>query len=123
MLQTDTHGNAFGFELHSVCMKPTIDITGRMTGRQNDGSPEGLARIRFNAYHLVLLDDECVHTGFEMHFATAFQNGVAHVFDDTRKLVRTNVRVGIHQDRSACSMLAKNIQNLVHISTLLASGI
>ena len=94
-----------------------------MSCSQDDRSTESLSSIGFNAHHLFLLDDDGIHASFEMHLTTTFQNGVSHVLDDTRELVRTDMRMGIHEDGSACSMLAEHIQNLVHIATLLASGV
>ena len=94
-----------------------------MTGCQDDRASEGLSGVRLDAHHLLLLDDEGVHTGFKMHFATTIEDGVAHILDDTWKLVRADVRMGIYQDGGACPVLAEDIQNLIDIATLLASGV
>ena len=58
-----------------------------------------------------------------MHLATTFDNRISHVLDDTGKFVRTDVWMSIYKNRCTCSVLTENIQNLVHITTLLASGI
>ena len=86
-------------------------------------SPESLARIRRDAAYFVTLHQQGIHAGLEVHLAATLQDGVPHVLDDTRQLIRTNVRVGIHQDGRRRAVLAEHVQNLVHIAPLLAAGI
>ena len=58
-----------------------------------------------------------------MHLATIFQDGVAHILDDTWQTVCSYVGMGIHQYVRTGTMLHKDVQDSVAIATLLASGV
>ena len=83
----------------------------------------GLARLGFNAFHLPLLDDQCVHPGFEVHLTATFDNRMTHVLYHPWQFIRTDVRMGVHQDGGGSPVLAKYVQYLVHVSPLFAPGI
>ena len=80
-----------------------------MAGSQDDRTSDCFSCIGLDAHYFFVFNDDSIHTGFEMHFASTFENGVAHVLDDTWEFVRTDVRMGIYQNRGTCSMLAEDI--------------
>ena len=73
--------------------------------------------------HLVTLQQESRHAGLEVHFSTTADDGVAHVLDDGRQTIGTEMRMCIAENRERCPMLTKYIENLLHITTFLAAGI
>ena len=128
MLQTDTHRNALRLNLDLGRSKIAIHITGTMSGSQNHRSTVVFLRTRLqvdslHTYHLVALQDEAGHLGLEMHLTATLENGIAHILDDTRQLIGTDMRMGISQDIRIGSMLTEHIQYLIHTTTLLAAGI
>ena len=99
-----------------------------MTCGQDNRTTIGLLGTRLqvdslDTYHLVAFDDEGGHLGLEMHLATTVKDGVTHVFYHTRQFVGSYMRMGISQDIGVGSMLAEDIQNLVHTAAFLAAGI
>ena len=58
-----------------------------------------------------------------MNLAAALENRVSHILDNSRKFVRSDMRMRIDKDRRACAVLTEDIQNLVDVSSLLASCI
>lgn len=121
VFQSYAYGNAFGFNLYIVGGKPAVYVPGGVTGGKYHRAEEGLAGIRFNAFDFILLYEQGVHACLEVNFATAFDDGVPHVFDNTRQFVRTYVRMCIYQYGSRGAMLAEDVQNLVYIAALLAA--
>ena len=100
MLQTDTHRNALRLNLYLGRSEIAIHVTGTMTSSQDHRSTIVFLRTRLqvdslHTYHLVALQDEAGHLGLEMHLTTTLENGIAHILDDTRQLVGTDMRMGI----------------------------
>ena len=94
-----------------------------MSGRKDD-RPEKLPSIMGpNAFHLVPADDEFIHPRLKMHLPTMFQNRVAHGFYDSRKLVRTDMRMRICQNRDIRPVLTEDGQYPLHTAPLLAACI
>ena len=58
-----------------------------------------------------------------MNFAAIFQDGVAHILNDTGQAVCSYVRVSIHQDVGAGTMLYKDVQNALAVATFLAARV
>lgn len=58
-----------------------------------------------------------------MHLAPTLKDGVAHVFYHTRQFVGSYMGMGISQNVGIGSMLAEDIQYLVHTAAFLAAGI
>ena len=77
----------------------------------------------FNPYHTVTFQDKTSHLGLKMHLTATIDNRIAHILNHARQLICTNMRMGICKDVRIGTMLAENIQNLIHATTLLASGI
>ena len=123
MLQTDTDCNAFRFNRHMIRSQPTIYISRRMSGCQYHGSEKSLSCICFDTFDFIVLNNQCIHSCLEMYFSATFDNGVPHIFNDTWQFVCSDMRMRIHQYRSRSSMLAKYVQNLIYIPSLLAPGI
>ena len=121
MFQSYAYRNAFSFNLYIVGGKPAVYIPGRVTGGKYHRTEENLAGICFNAFDFILLYEQSVHACFEVNLATALDDSVPHVFNDTRQFVRTYVRMCIYQYRSGGSMLAEDVQNLVYITALFAA--
>ena len=92
-----------------------------MTGGKYHRAKESLAGICFNAFDFILLYEQGVHACFKVDFATALDDSVPHVFNNTRQFVRTYVRMCIYQYGSGGSMLTEDIQNLVYIAALFAA--
>ena len=120
MLQPHTDGQSLALDFHPMAIQPAVDVAGGMPRGQNHRPTESPPRVRLNPDHLVLLDEQSVHAGFEMHLSPAVQNGLAHVLYDSREFVRPDVRMGVLQDGHAGAVLAKHVQDFLHIAALLA---
>ena len=123
MFQTDADSNAFGFDRDLPVMEVAIHIPGGMTGCQDDRSQKVLARIRFDTYDFPTPDDQGIHSCLEMDLPTTADNLFADILDHARQIVRTDMRMGVRQNRSARPELAKDIQNLVNRTPFLAASV
>ena len=140
MFQAHAHGDALCLDIYLCRSEIAVYIAGTMTCCQDNRSAISFLSTRsqihgFYTYHPIAscsircrqltftLKDQTNHLGLEMHFAATLDDGVAHVFNDARQLVGTDMRMGICQDIGIGTMLAKNVQNLVYTSPFLASGI
>lgn len=123
MLQAHAHSDALGLYLHPVMCQPTIDIAGRMACSQYDWPLEHLARMGFDAHHLIIMYDECIHARLEVHFTSTTQDSVSHILYDAWQLVCAYVRMGIYQDGGRCAMLTEHVEDLLYIASLLATGV
>ena len=70
MLQSHPHGNALRLNFYAIGIEPRIHITGRMTCSQDDRTPKLLTRLRENAHHLILSNDNGIHACLEMHLTS-----------------------------------------------------
>ena len=89
---------------------------------QNHWTHESLIATSYTL-HLIILEQNGIHLRLEVHFTSTTDDGIAHRLDDVWQLVRTQMWMSIRQNTRAGSMLAKHIQNLLHIATFLASRI
>ena len=58
-----------------------------------------------------------------MYLTTTVQDGVTHILDDSRQLVRTDMWMGISQDVGRRTMLAEDIQYLLDGATFLGARV
>ena len=128
MLQSDTDGNTLGFDFNLRRSQIAIDIPGTMTCSKNHRSTIILLCTccqvnSFNPNHTVTFQDKPSHLGLEMHLTATIDNCIAHILYHARQLICTDMRMGICKDVRIGTMLAEDIQNLIHATTLLASGI
>ena len=123
VFQPYSYSDAFRLDVYVVGIKPAVHVACRMSCGKDDGAAERLARIRFDARHFIVFDDERVHACLEVHLPSAGKDGVAHVLDDARQFVRPDVRVCVDEDGGVRSVLAEHVQYLFHVSPLLAPGI
>ena len=128
MLQSNTDGNTLGFYFYLRRSQIAIDIPGTMTSCENHRSTIILLSTSdqvdcFNPNHTVTFQDKTSHLGLKMHLTATIDNRIAHILNHARQLICSNMRMGICKDVRIGSMLAENIQNLIHATTLLASGI
>jgi hypothetical protein len=49
-----------------------------------------------------------------MYLTPTTENGVAHVLNDTRQTVSSDMRMGIGKDIGGSTMLTENIENLLY---------
>ncbi len=80
-----------------------------MSGCQDYRTVKSLSGIRLHTDHFVLFQDQGIHTGFKMHFTATTDNLLTDIFYHPGELVRTDMRMGIGQNRGTRSVLAKNI--------------
>ena len=120
MLQTHTDGQSLALDFHPVGIQPAVDVAGGMPRGQNHRPAESPPRVRLNPDHLVFLDEQGIHAGLEMHLSPAVQDGLAHVLYDPREFVRPDVGMRVLQDGQAGAVLAKHVQDFLHVATLLA---
>ena len=73
--------------------------------------------------HAVTFQQQTGHLRLKMHLTTTSDNGVAHVLDDARQLVGTDMRMGVGEDVRRGAMLTEHLENLLDVATLLAAGI
>ena len=66
---------------------------------------------------------ESCHLGLEMHFSATAQNGVAHILNNTRQLIRSDMGMSISQDIGRSSMLTEHSENLFDRSPFLTASI
>ena len=84
MFQTDSHGNTFCFDRYLLLIKILIDIASRMACSQDNRAVESLSRIGFYTDHFIILQDQGIHTGLEIHFASTADNLFTDIFYYTR---------------------------------------
>ena len=123
VFQTYSYRNTFGFHFYTIIIQPLIYIPCGVSGSQNNRSFESLSGICLYTCDFVFFYDKGIHSCFEMHFTSTFYDGIPHVFNHARQLVRTDVRMGIYQNGGTGTMLTEYIQNFVYITPLFASGI
>ena len=128
MLQSNTYGNTLGFYFNLRRSQIAIDIPGTMTCSKNHRSTIILLCTccqvnSFNPNHTVTFQDKPSHLGLKMHLTATIDNRIAHILYHARQLICTDMRMGICKDVRIGTMLAEDIQNLIHATTLLASGI
>ena len=128
MLQSNTHGNTLRLDFNLRRSQISINITGTMTCRKNHRSTIIFLSTSdqvdcFNPNHMVTFQDKTSHLGLKMHLTATIDNCIAHILNHARQLICANMRMGICKDVRIGTMLAENIQNLIHATTLLASGI
>ena len=134
MLKANTHGNALGFHLYACRSEIAIHVARTVPRGENDRSAksffsprnevDGLhAHYAVGSHTVSLPHDEPGHTRLEMHLPATLQDGVTHILYDPRKLVRSDMRMGIGQDIGVGPMLTEDIENLVHTAPFLAARI
>ena len=128
MLQSNTDGNTLSFDFNLRRSQIAIDIPGTMTCCKNHRSTIILLSTccqvnSFNPNHTVTFQNKTSHLGLKMHLTATIDNSIAHILYHARQLICTNMRMGICKDVRIGTMLAENIQNLIHAAPLLASGI
>ena len=94
-----------------------------MTCCQDDRTVETFACIGFHAGNLFAMDDQGIHARFKMNFATTADNLLPNILDHARQFICSDMRMGIREDRCAGTKLAKDIQDLVDLTALLATGV
>lgn len=123
MFQSHADGNPFGFQLYTVGIQPAVHVSGRMSRSQDNGTEKGLSGLGFNSLHFLSFNQESFHTGLEVYFSAAGQDGVSHILDDPWQFVGSDVRVCIRQDGRTGSVLAEHIQDFFYAAPLLAAGV
>src|SRR3712207_5229573 len=123
MFQTNAYGNPFRLDGDAMRCQPPVNIARGVPRCQNDRTRERLSRVRLDAFHLSVFNNQNIHPGLEMHFAPARENRSAHILNHARQLVRTDVRVSVRKYRCGCPMLAEHVQDFVRVSPFFAAGI
>ena len=105
-----------------------IYITRRMACGKDYRTEIGLVSICHevtaeNAFYFLSLKKELRHLCLEMHLTTRLLDLLSHILDDERQLVCTYMRMCIGKDIGGGTKLTEDIQNLLYITTFLASGI
>ena len=90
---------------------------------KDDGSQERLSIGTLDATDCIALNEKGGHTGLEMDFTTALQDGLAHVLDDARQAVGSDMGVGIDQNIGVGTMLHEDTKDLLAVATFLAAGV
>lgn len=123
MFQADTDSNAFGFDRDLPVVEVAIHVAGGMARCQDDRPQKTFACIRFDTYDFPTPDEQGIHTCLETDFPATADNLFADILDHARQFVRTDMRMGVSQDRGARPELAKDIQNLIDRPPFLAAGV
>jgi len=63
------------------------------------------------------------HLGLKVYFSATVENGLAHIFDDMRKAVGTDVGMCIGEDGWTGAMLHEDLQDAVGIAAFLATRV
>ena len=123
VLEAYADGKPFGFELDALLTEHTIDVACAMAGGKDDGAEDFVALGGDDAADAVAREDESVHTGIEAHLASAAEDGVAHILDDSRQSVGAYMGMGGGEDIGAGSVLAEDGEDAAHITPLGGAGV
>ena len=140
MLQANTNGQSLRLDVNAALCKVAIDIACRMACSKDDGTVKCGARgmgqgargyLCFYSHNyslapcplLLAPNNQPCHLGLEVHLAATGKDGLAHVLDDTRQAVGTDMRMGIGEDGRAGSVLHEDLQDAVGVAALLAARV
>ena len=127
VLQPDAYGNTLCLNLHAVGIQPAIDVARRVACGKHDGRGAEHARLpvrlALDALDAVSRYQQRGHLRLEVHLSATAQNGVAHVLNHTRQLVGADVGVCVGEYRHGGSVLAEDVENLLHVAALLAARV
>ena len=128
MLKTHSYSNTLCLDMNAGMSEIAIHITRRMSCGKDYRTEIGLVCICHkitaeNAFNLLSFKKQFCHLCLEMHLTTRFLNLLSHILYDDREFIGAYMRMCIGKDIGRGSKLAENIQNLLNIATLLASGI
>ena len=121
MLKAYSYSDALGLDVNARGIEVAVYVACRMSCSQDDGAAEGTSCIGLYTYNLILLHDEAVHACLEVYFTATAAYGLAHVLNDARQLIGTDVWVCIAQYGGRCSVLAEYIEYLLFATAFLAA--
>ena len=142
MFQTDTDSNTFCFNLNARSHQIAVDITSGVTRCKDDGSEEGSftgtnpvingCRHRFYTDDTLFclrqrcrgrFHDESRHLRLEVHLTATAQDSVAHILNDLRQPVRSDMGMSVGKNSRRSPMLTEHIKNFLHRATFLRTGV
>ena len=100
-----------------------VDVARRVAGGQDHRAAELLPRAGGDTRHLVVVDEQPVHAGAEVHFAAAARDVAAHAFNHAGQLVRADVRVSVVEDSGVGAVLAEADEDTLHRAAFLTAGV
>ena len=119
MLDTDSEGETLGLDLPALAVEHFIDIAGRVArGKDNLAGLIYGAVIYRNIKRAVGLLDDVGHTRIKMVFTAMFNDAVADVLDDYRKLVASDMRMRVDKDVRICSETHQLMEDFTDVSPL-----
>ncbi len=123
MLQTHSHGNAFGLQGNATVQKHGIDVSRRMPRGENHRSLHLGAVGTGHSCATLAVGDKSGNTCSETNLSAAALYGAADGLDNTRQAVGAYVRMGVDKYFPLRAVGMENAQNLLYRSALVASGI
>ena len=123
MFKAYAHRNTFSLDVNARGVEVAIYIACRVPSGKDDRTTKDTPSVSFYTYYTITLHDEAVHAGLKVYLTTAAAYGLTHIFNHAGQLIGTDVRMRIAQYRCRRSVLAEYIENLIHITTLLAARI
>ena len=124
MLKSYSHSNTLLLHSNTTVVEHLIHVASRVTGSQNHGTVKRLTSSAFHAHDFMIgINIQTSHTSHKTHLTTTVDDGVAHVLDDARQLVATNVRMSIDENILAGTMLMKDAEDALHRATFATAGV
>lgn len=123
VFQADAYGQSLGLHLYVGGVEVAVDVAGGVPRSQDDAGGKELAVAAAYAAHLIALYDEGGHARLEVHFATAGEDGAAHVLYDARQAVGAHVGMCVHQYVGVGAVLHEDAEHLLAVAALLAARV
>ncbi len=124
MFHPYSHGKALGFQAPAFGIEQLVNITGGMTGSQDDRlRPEGLARRGRDGKNAVGRTGNIGYAGIEMIRAAMGFDAAADVFHNPGEFIRSHMGMAVDQDLRIGTEGHQLIKDFAHIAPLGRTGI
>ncbi len=124
VLHTNAHGERLCLEGPTTLSEETVDITGGMTGGENNRNTLILRTIGSNdADYPTLFYNKIRHTRTKMVLPTGGLNGTAHIGDNTAQTISADMSMHINHYIGVSTMVNKALKHIGNIAALGGTGV
>jgi hypothetical protein len=123
VLEAKADGEGLGLEGEVDGVEVSVDVTGGVTGGEDDGSQKLLVGVGADADDGVVANDECVHACGEEDGAAAGEDKIANTLDDEGKSVRADVGVCVDEDVGGGTEVAEGAEDIFDRAAFVRAGV
>src|SRR5690606_25397796 len=124
MFCANAQGKRLGFDKYLLPVEQFENIARRVSGREYDMFRSNLITIScYHATHTPAFDNNVRHSCLKPHFPAALTNLVAHVADNLRQFVGSDMRVRFHENLIGSTESHEQFQYSVDVAALLRSRV